>query len=139
PDHGSSFRPFSASVPPAGYNLVCDLRRHQRVAVPPLEGPVLPTGPPPARLARALRDPLPRGGGQQLVLPPAQARDIPALVAVDAGLFQLRGESQPLHHAHPAPPRRQRLRRAVLVARHAAWFQARTGTVPTSPAVSSRC
>ena len=74
---------------------------------------LLPREAAPAPLARALRDPLRHGRGQQHLLRAAEARDRRRLDRTDAARVPVLGQGEPLHHPHQASQEPGEVRRAL--------------------------
>src|SRR2546425_730955 len=107
-----------------------DLGRDQRVAVPVLEGCVLPRKASPTAMASALRQQVPRRRGQQLLLRAAGGGHVRTVAPGASRRIPVRGQGQPVHHPRPADARREGTGGPVLVEGHEAGAEARTGAVP---------
>src|SRR6185369_9947229 len=89
-------------------------RRDFRLAVQALEGTLLSKGSPDLEVARALHGRLRHRRAQQPLLPAAREEDVREVAPLRSRRFPLRGEAQPLHHAHQTPEYRARQRRALV-------------------------
>src|SRR5438270_10143223 len=73
-----------------------------RLGLQPLARGLLPQRAAAAGVVRVLRDAIRHGGDQQLLLPAAQTGDVSGLARAIAGWGLLRGQGQPIYHAHQA-------------------------------------
>ena len=118
-----------------GDGNVRDPDRHLRLALRPLDRPVLPREAPQGRLARTLRPALRYGRDQQHVLPSAPRADDGELARPGAAGLPVRRQGQPVHHAHQETPQHRRGSGAVLQsgepARASTWAPSSTNCRPT--------